>query len=60
MRLFSNTGHLNEESLNLHALGDLANSGRVETHLAACGSCQERYKEAAEFMALLRLVVQQN
>lgn len=60
MRLFSKTGHVNEESLNLHALGDLANSGRVEAHLSACGSCQERLREAEEFMALLKLAIREN
>ena len=60
MRLFSKSGHVNEESLNLHALGDLANSRRVDAHLSACGSCRERLQEAEEFMALLKLVTHED
>ena len=56
MRLFTHAGHASEESLELHALGDLPakRENRVEAHLSRCGVCRHRYRDIAGFIAMLR------
>ena len=55
MRLFSKSGHVCDESLDLYAAGDLREPRPVEQHLEACDQCRSRYKDAEELILLLKL-----
>lgn len=50
------TGHVSEDALGLHALGDLAilRQSEVEDHLANCGSCRNDLRRLAEAIAVFR------
>jgi len=56
MRTFTNSGHATEESLELHALGDLPRPSevRIDDHLSGCSGCRVRYMEILDFVAVLR------
>jgi|KBSSwiStaDraftv2_1062776.scaffolds.fasta_scaffold403384_1 hypothetical protein len=56
MQVFTLSGHLNEDSIGLHALNDLPSTQgqRADEHLAECVSCRSRATQAKSFTALLR------
>jgi anti-sigma factor RsiW len=57
MRIFTKENHVNEEALGLHALNDLSESRRalVAKHLSGCTRCRGKYREAQEFIHILRI-----
>jgi len=57
MRIFTKQRHVNEEALGLHALNDLPESRRelVARHLSGCTQCRGKYREAEEFIHILRI-----
>ena len=58
MRIFSESGHVREEPLELYALGDLPESPAtdVEQHLLKCDKCGRRSAGIADFIRMLRLL----
>jgi anti-sigma factor RsiW len=61
MRLFLNSGHVSEESLELHVLGDLLESEApdVDRHLQGCPRCRMKLAEISEFVRRFRLFAKQ-
>jgi len=61
MRIFQESGHVREEPLELHALGDLPVSSAlaVERHLKDCQRCKRESIRIAEFIHILRLLAMQ-
>ncbi|MCC6341133.1 MAG: zf-HC2 domain-containing protein [Bryobacterales bacterium] len=59
MRIFTKQRHVDEGALGLHALNDLPKSRReqVARHLSGCTHCRGRYREAEEFIHVLRAAV---
>jgi hypothetical protein len=51
--------HLSEDSLGLHALGDLPiyQRSQVEEHLSRCGSCRNDLRRLAEVIAVFKTEV---
>jgi xanthine dehydrogenase iron-sulfur cluster and FAD-binding subunit A len=62
MRIFTEAGHLTEESLILDALGDLDDTQqrRSEGHLSQCGFCRDQHKAVAISIVLLKSQAQRS
>lgn len=60
MRVFTETGHVSDDSLALHILNDLplAQGERIAQHLLKCSDCRGRQRETGEFLALFRALAQ--
>jgi anti-sigma factor RsiW len=58
MRIFSESGHVREEPLELYVLGDLpeAPAEDVRRHLETCASCRRASVGIADFIRMLRLL----
>jgi anti-sigma factor RsiW len=56
MRYLLQSGHISEESLGLHACGDLHSSrvAVVERHLAGCHACRSQLEEIQMLIMALK------
>ncbi len=58
MRIFLASGHVRDEPLELHALGDLpaSSASMVERHVKDCRHCGREWVKITELIQALRLV----
>ena len=57
MQIFTQTKHISEEALGLHAMNDLPQTrhNQVAGHLSSCERCRSEFQEVKDFIAMLRL-----
>jgi predicted anti-sigma-YlaC factor YlaD len=57
MQIFTQTKHISEEAMGLHAMNDLPKSrhSRVDEHLSCCNRCRREFRKVQEFIAVLRM-----
>lgn len=57
MQIFTQTKHISDDALGLHAMNDLPKSrhSRVVEHLSACNRCRRELRKVQEFIAVLRM-----
>ncbi|HUQ92906.1 MAG TPA: zf-HC2 domain-containing protein [Bryobacteraceae bacterium] len=58
MQIFTSSKHITEEALSLHAMNDLTESrtAQVAAHLTRCNHCHTQFREAQEFVGIVRLL----
>ncbi len=57
MQIFTQTKHISDDAMGLHAMNDLPKSrhSRVVEHLSCCNRCRREFKKVQEFIAVLRM-----
>jgi anti-sigma factor RsiW len=62
MRIATKIGHLTEDTLHLHAMGDLPSGRRrkASEHLSNCTHCNHRLREISEFIVHLKMAARKS